>query len=158
MKRCTKTHQQRERQRWRRRRKGWWSNERVWESWTSNNSQLGVSRMNRILFGDRNVPVIGNHRLIVEHKIYNWNVNCIQGSHTQFFVGFNINCGFIDISGLSCSSYFLIGKLSYTPCSEPSHTVLLLHVMYTTIPTTGVNQFTPLGHSISFIPPYLQYY
>ena len=44
--------------------------------------------------------------------------------------------------------YFLIGNLSYIPCSEPSRTVLLLDVMYTSDPTTGVNQITPLDRSI----------
>ena len=45
---------------------------------------------------------------------------------------------------------FLIGNLSYSPCSEPSRTVLLLDVMYTMYarPPLVLIQFSPLGHSI----------
>ena len=39
--------------------------------------------------------------------------------------------------------YFLIGNLSYTPCSEPSRTVLLLDVMYTTDPHHRSESYSP---------------
>ena len=38
------------------------------------------------------------------------------------------------LCGWSCLIYFLIGKLSYSPSSEPSRTVFFLDVMYTTDP------------------------
>ena len=39
---------------------------------------------------------------------------------------------------------FLIGNLSYSPCSEPSRTVLLLDVMYTQCtPATRLNTIHP---------------
>ena len=50
----------------------------------------------------------------------------------------------------------LIGNLSYIHCSEPSRTVLLLNVRYTTDPTTRVNHIDPpVGRSI-IIPPCLK--
>ena len=55
--------------------------------------------------------------------------------------------------------YFLIGNLSYSPGSEPSHTVLFLDVMYSTDPHQRQKSiiFTPLGRSISSIDKVARY-
>ena len=42
--------------------------------------------------------------------------------------------------------YFLIGNLSYSPCSEPSSTVLLLDVMYTMDPLFPTTQLNEIHH------------
>ena len=47
------------------------------------------------------------------------------------------------LCGWSYLIYFLIGKLSYSPSSEPSHTVLLLDVMYTTDPHLRSKSYSP---------------
>ena len=52
--------------------------------------------------------------------------------------------------------HFLIGKLSYSPSSDPSLAVLLLDVMYTMYAHHRSKSYSSpcaLGSSISFIPP-----
>ena len=55
------------------------------------------------------------------------------------------------LCGLGYLVKFLIRNLSYSPCSEPSRTVLLLNVMYivhNVRPPPVSTQFTPLGRPI----------